>query len=190
MDTTPERKIYLHHFKAISNAICIYEDLPILFRHFVEGMCRAFKIKGCSIMLYDEREKQLFHVSSYGISEAYLEKGPVFYDEAQCAFVKGEPVFVDDMKADPRVQYPEAGMEEGFTFMASFPIKSHQAILGIIRMYNSDRILIHDEDVKSILVLCRQLGLVIEYNGLKNFLDMVKGAMGNLPLRMLEGLHG
>lgn len=189
MEKTLERKFYLPHFKAISNAISIYEDLHILFNHFVEGLCLAFKIKGCSIMLYDEREKQLFHVSSFGISEAYLEKGPVFYDEAQCAFVKGEPVFVDDMKTDPRVQYPEAGLEEGFTSLASFPVKCREAILGIIRMYHSDRILLHPDDVESILVLCRQLGLVIEYNGLKNFLDMVKGAIGNLPLRMLEGLQ-
>ena len=60
METTPERRFYLRQFKAISNAISIYEDLPVLFSHFVEGICRAFKLKGCSIMLYDEREKQLF----------------------------------------------------------------------------------------------------------------------------------
>jgi GAF domain-containing protein len=188
METPPERKFYLRHFKAISNAISNYEDLPVLFRHLVEGFCRAFKIKGCSLLLYDEQQKQLFHVSSYGISEAYLEKGPVFYDEAQCAFVKGEPVFVDDLKTDPRVQYPEAGLEEGFTSLASFPIKCREAILGIIRLYHSDRIVLHADDVESILVLLRQLGLVVEYNGLKNFLDMVKGAMSNLPLRMLKGL--
>ncbi len=188
METSPERKFYLRHFKAISNAICNYEDLPVLFNHLVEGFSRAFKIKGCSILLYDEREKQLFHVSSYGISEAYLEKGPVFYDEAQCAFVKGEPVFVDDLKTDPRVQYPEAGLEEGFASMASFPIKCRESILGIIRLYHSDRIVLNAEDAESILVLLRQLGIVIEHNGLKNFLDMVKGAMSSLPVRMLKGL--
>jgi len=188
METSPERKFYLRQFKAISNAICNYEDLPVLFSHLVEGFCRAFKIKGCSLLLYDEQQKQLFHVSSYGISEAYLEKGPVFYDEAQCAFVKGEPVFVEDLKSDPRVQYPEAGLEEGFTSLASFPIKFRGTILGIIRLYHSDRIMLNADDVESILVLLRQLGLVIEYNGLKNFLEMVKGAMGSLPLRMLKGL--
>lgn len=188
METPPERKFYLRQFKAISNAISKYEDLPVLFNHLVEGLSRAFKTKGCSLLLYDEQQKQLFHVSSYGISEAYLEKGPVFYDEAQCAFVKGEPVFVDDLKTDPRVQYPEAGLEEGFTFLASFPIKCRDAVLGIIRLYHSDRIVFHDEDVGSILVLLRQLGLVIEYNGLRNFLDMVKGAMSSLPPRMLKGL--
>lgn len=188
METTPERKFYLRQFKAISNAISIYEDLPVLFNHFVEGLCRAFKIRGCSIMLYDERERQLFHVSSYGISEAYLEKGPVFYDETQGAFVKGEPVFVDDLESDPRVQYPAAGAEEGFTSMASFPIKCRESVLGIMRMYHSSRILLHADDVESILVVCRQLGMAVEYNGLKNFLDMLKSAMGSLPLRMLKGL--
>ena len=100
----------------------------------------------------------------------------------------GKPVFVDDLNSDPRVQYPAAGAEEGFTSMASFPIKCREAVLGIMRMYHTDRVLMHTDDIGSILVLCRQLGMAIEYNGLKNFLDLLKSAMGNLPLRMLEGL--
>ncbi len=188
MDTVPDRKFYLRHFKAISDAISTYDDLSLLFSHFVEGFSRAFKIRGASIMLYDEREGQLFRVSSYGISDVYLEKGPLFYDQDQCAFVTGKPLFVDDLQTDPRVQYPEAAAKEGLASMASFPIKCRQAILGIMRMYHSQRIRMHPEDVEAILALCRQLGMAVEYNGLKNFLDMVKGAMGNLPLRMLEGL--
>ena len=69
MDTAPQRRFYLREFKAISKAISTYEDLNILFDHFVEGVSRAFKVKGACIMLYDEIEEQLFAVSKYGISE-------------------------------------------------------------------------------------------------------------------------
>ncbi len=188
MAANPERKFYLKQFKAISNAISTYEDLHILIDHFVEGLCRTFKFKASSIMLHDEREKQLFHVSSYGISDEYINKGTVCYNEKHSAFFKGEPVFIDDLKTDPQVQYPEAALQEGITAMASFPIKCRNVIVGILRIYHSEKILLHEDDVESILLLCLHLGLVIENNGLKNFLDLVKGAMSNLPLRMLEGL--
>lgn len=188
MPESPERRLSLPQFKAISYAISNYEELNVLINHFVEGLCRAFKVKGASIMLYDEREKQLFHVGSYGVSEAYLNKGPVFYDEKQTAFCGGKPVFIDDLHRDPRVQYPSEAIVEGITSMASFPIKCREATIGVLRIYHSAVIRFHADDIDSIRVLGHLLGLVTENHGLKNFLDRVKSAMGSLPLRMLNGL--
>ena len=113
MDQKLEKKFYLEHFRAISHAISTYEDLNVLTRHLAEGTSRRFKAKGCSIMLLDERDNQLHTVSSYGLSEQYLNKGPVLMDEKYCAICKGEPVLVQDMQSDSRVQYPEAAAKEG-----------------------------------------------------------------------------
>jgi len=66
MDEKLDRRYYLKHFKAISHAISTYEDLNTLINHLAEGTSRAFKAKGCSIMLLDERENQLFHVMHGG----------------------------------------------------------------------------------------------------------------------------
>lgn len=182
------RKIYLQDFKSISHAISTYEDLNLLIQHLVEGGTRYFGAKGSSIMLYDEREKQLIHVASYGISEAYLRKGPVFMDEEHCVFGKGEPIFIEDMQDDPNVQYPEQAVKEGIVSMLSVPIKSREAVIGIIRIYEREPWAIHEDDIDAMTVLGEHLGLVIENNGLKNFFDTVKTALGSLPLRMLEGL--
>ena len=56
MTQEPPRRIDLRAFKTISRAISTYEDLNILIHHFVEGVARAFKVKGASILLYDEVE--------------------------------------------------------------------------------------------------------------------------------------
>ncbi|MFH0730664.1 MAG: GAF domain-containing protein [Pseudomonadota bacterium] len=188
MPESPDRRLSLPQFKAISYAISNYEELNVLINHFVEGLCRAFKFKGASIMLYDDREKQLFHVGSYGVSEAYLNKGPIFCDEKQAVFSKKEAIFIDDLHQDPRVQYPKEAIEEGISSMVTFPIQCREATIGIIRIYHSEPIRFHADDIDSIRVLGHLLGLVTENQGLKNFLDMVKGAMGSLPLRMLKGL--
>ena len=183
-----ERRFYLKHFKAISRALSTYEDLNLLVAHIAEGLCRSFKIKGCCIMVFDDREKQLFRVGSYGISESYLSKGPVFFDEKHSSFVTGEPALVEDMQKDPRVQYPEAAAKEDIVSMISVPIKCREAVIGIIRMYHSQPLTLHKEDLDSIGVLAIHLGLVIESNGIKNFLEGVKVAMENLPLRLLQGM--
>ena len=188
MTPKPKRKFYLREFKAISHAISTYEDLNLLINHLAEGTSRTFGAKGCSIMLLDERENQLFHVSSYGISDEYLRKGPIALDAKYCAFFKGEPVFIENMQKDPRVHYPEAATREGIVSMLSVPIKYREASIGLIRIYHGETNPFNEEDISALCVLAAHLGLVIEYNGLKNFLDKVKNAMGDLPLRLLEGL--
>ncbi|MBR9980933.1 MAG: GAF domain-containing protein [Desulfatitalea sp.] len=187
MQQEPQRKFYLPEFRAISRAISTYEDLNLLIDHFVEGVTRAFKVKGASIMLYDEVEDQLFRVGSYGISERYLRKGPVFLQDQDDAFAKGAPVFVQDLENDPRVQYPEAARSENIRSMLSFPIKCREDVVGIVRIYHSEAIAVHPDDLDSIQVLALHLGLVIDANGLRNFVQMVSGAIDSLPARMRKG---
>ena len=181
-----ERKFYLKHFRSICHAIATYEDLNMLTNHLSEGTCRRFKAKGCSIMLLDERDNQLYPVSSYGISDEYLNKGPIFMDNKQSEIYSGEPVFVEDMQNDPRVQYPQAASKEGIVAMLSIPIKCRETIIGVIRIYHNEPIIIHNEDIETLCVMSENLGLVIENNGLKNFLEGVLNALESLPPRMLK----
>ncbi len=187
MEKSPKRKFYLKQFRAISHAISTYENPDVLISHLAEGTTRTFDAKGCTIMLFDENEKQLFPVSSYGVSGDYLDKGPLLVDERYTSFVTGSPVFIQDMQNDPRVQYPEAAAKEGIVSMLSIPIQFRTEAIGLIRIYLTDNIPLHDEDVETLAVMAEHLGLVIENNGLKNFLDQVRSAIECLPSRMLEG---
>lgn len=180
----PERKLDLHNFKAISHAIATYEDLDLLIKHLAEGTTRTFGARGCCIMLLDEKEKQLFPVSSFGISDEYLQKGPLFVDDKYTALVTGKPVFIKDMQQTETIQYPEAAKAEGIISMLSIPIKYKNAALGVMRIYMGEPVVVHEEDIDTLRVIGVNLGLVIENNGLKNFLEKVKMAMDGLPLRM------
>jgi signal transduction protein with GAF and PtsI domain len=185
MKPKPERRITIRDFKTICRAIATYEDLNLLFEHLVEVISQAFDVKGCSLLILDEHEKQLIRVSSFGISEEYLNKGPVFMNKKDSALVKCEPVFVEDMQNDPRVQYPEAAAKEGIVSLLSFPIILREAGIGLIRIYHSDYWALHEEDLDLLCVMQRLLAFVIENNGLKNFIEQVKIEMGKLPPRML-----
>ncbi|MFP4039419.1 MAG: GAF domain-containing protein [Desulfosudaceae bacterium] len=188
MVKTVERKFYLEEFKAISRAISNYEDLNLLFTHIVEGLCRTFALKGCCIMLFDERERQLFRVSSFGLSDEYISKGPDFVDEKSSAFFKKEPVFIENVPDSPLIRYPEEARQEGVASLLSVPIMYGQAVVGLLRMYTSELQYFNEEDVDSISTLCLQLAVVLEKKGLENFLEGVKAAMGSIPPRLLKGM--
>ncbi len=184
MEQNPERKFYLKHFRAISYAIATYEDFQLLLNHLVEGVCKTFSFKGASIFILDEVENQLFRVSSYGISDEYLDKGPVFVEAQYCALYTGKPELVSNVEQDPRVQYPEAAKKEGILSILSIPVKFRDAVIGVMRIYHSSTIRLHEDDLDSLCVLASQLGVVIEANGLRNFVDQVKMAIENLPPRI------
>jgi len=188
MSKEAERKFDLNKYKSISRAISNYEDLTLLIDHLVEGTTRTFGAKGCSIMLLDERENQLFTVSFYGISEEYKEKGPLLIDDKYCAFIQGKPVFIEDMRKDPRIKYPEAAIKEGIVSMLSIPILFRNEAIGLIRIYRGDTRGFHQEDIDTMLVMAMHLALVIEINGLKNFVDGIHMAMESLPPRVLKDL--
>lgn len=184
MTQKPQRKFHLKQFKAISNAISTYEDFNVLADHLVEGVCRTFKVKAASIMVLDEIEQQLFRVSSHGISEAYLTKGPVFIDCKYCSLGTGKVELIEDMQNDNRIQYPEAAIREGIVSMMAIPIKYRETVIGVIRIYHDKILDLHEEDIDSLSVLCNHLGLVIENNGLRNFVDHIKMAIDSLPPRV------
>jgi len=188
MSQSLENRIGFEQFKSISRAITTYRELNFLVNHLVEHICRAFEVKGCCILLYDDHEGQLFRVASHGLSEAYLSKGPLPLDEASSRLAKGEPVFIEDMRSDGRVLYPEAAEKEGLIAMLSAPIRYRGAFLGIMRVYHNRSWSLSEADLDSFCLIGDQLGLVVENNGLKNFLDQVRVAMCGLPRRMLEGL--
>ncbi|MBN2059142.1 MAG: GAF domain-containing protein [Deltaproteobacteria bacterium] len=187
MSQEPVRKFFLKEFKAISHGLSTYEDLNLLVSHLAEGTTRTFEAIGCCIMLFDDTENQLFPFGCFGISEKYLEKGPLCVDDKYSAFVRGEPVFIEDIRSDPRIKYPDEALEEGIVSILSIPIKFRGTAIGLIRIYNGEPKRFNEEDVDALRVLSEHLALVIEYNGLKNFFDKVKMAMDGLPARMLEG---
>lgn len=103
-------------------------------------------------------------------------------------FTQGRWVYFEDFANDPRVKNKAVVEKEGIASMLSVPIKRSENILGLLKLYNTEHWMIHKEDIMSVSVLAEQYGLVIENNGLQNFLTEVKVAMGSLPLRKLKGL--
>ena len=197
MDKKLEKMIDLKAFKTLIRAISTYEDLPLLFHHLTKIITRFFEFKGCSLMLFDEREKQLFRVSSYGVSQQYMNKGALFADNKcdvirktcsceDCPFMEGETVFIKNVKEDPRIQYPDAALKEGIVSILTVPIKFRGISIGIMRIYNNEQWELHDDDLDSFISIADLLGLLIEYNGLRNFFDTIKTGVDQLPPRLLR----
>jgi len=105
----------------------------------VETLCNAAEAKGCSLMLLTQDRKQLMHDVAYGLSDWYVQKGPVRVDAAIEQALGGEPVAILDAASDSRVQYRQQAKTEGVVSMLSLPLMQRGKVIGIVRIYTSER---------------------------------------------------
>lgn len=104
----------------------------------VEGIKTAFKVKGCTIFLVNTKTKELEIAASFGLSDRYLQKGPIHYMHSIREFLAEEPVAIYDVTDDPRIQYPREAQEEGIASILGVPIVVHGASIGVLRVYTAE----------------------------------------------------
>jgi signal transduction histidine kinase len=112
-------------------------DLDEVLRVIAEQATRLFGAKACSLRLFDRAGKTLSVGASYGLSKAYLDKGPVETEKSSVdsEVLKGVTIEVEDVGADDRFQYSEEARREGLRSMLSCPIRVKNRTLGVIRVY-------------------------------------------------------
>ena len=119
-------------------------------------------VKGVAIRLLDEKTNRLELVSSFGLSETYVKKGPVDADRSLARALKGEVHHVLDASVDPSVQYPKEARKEGIVSMLSLPLKGRNRVIGTLRLYSSERRIFAQEEVAFLSSLANQGAVSIE----------------------------
>jgi GAF domain-containing protein len=112
-----------------------------------EHVTRTMNAKGCSLILLSADKKTLLHTVTYGLSDAYIGKGPLLADKSIADALKGQVVTIPDAKNDTRVQYPELKEEEGIVSILSVPMTLRGEIIGVIRVYTSEKREFSDDDI-------------------------------------------
>ncbi|MGA2404711.1 MAG: GAF domain-containing protein [Syntrophobacteraceae bacterium] len=117
--------------KAVSSTLSLDEVLDMLVRNVTEVM----NLKACAIRLFDPEKGTLELVASHGLSEHYIQKGPVDADRSIGESMKGKTVTILNISEDPRAQYPEAAIEEGIVSLGSIPLSIKGRVIGVMRIY-------------------------------------------------------
>ena len=115
----------LDYYKALYDiAVEVYASTSTeaVLNNIVRSTALALGLKGCSLLLLTPSRKQLIHTAAYGLSDSYIGKGPVGVGPILAEVLKGNPVAVEDVSSDPRVQYREQAVREGITSMLSVPV--------------------------------------------------------------------
>jgi GAF domain-containing protein len=152
-----QSQIFLNLAVSISSSLDVKKILQAMTRELVE----ALRLKAASVRLLDEEKRTVKLVASFGLSDKYLNKGPVAADKNIARALKGETIYIKDASTDPGIQYKKEKEEEGIISMLYVPIKSHDKIIGVLSIYSGRSREFAEDEIMLVKALACQGGLAI-----------------------------
>ena len=113
-------------------------DLAAVLERLAEAIATVLDCHGSTIRLLDRTGGQnLIAAASYGLSDAYMEKGPLDLTMSQIdrEAVAEHKVLLIDMVNDPRVVYPREAEVEGVRTMLVAPLVGKAGAVGVLHAY-------------------------------------------------------
>jgi len=155
-----ERQVLAKVAQAISSSL----DLDNVLKCIVECPAETLNFKGASVRLLDEEGKRLEIKATYGLSEAYVEKGPVEVEKSPLdrEILSGKAVRVSEEEMDSKLQYPEETKREGIRSMFGLPLQIRGKAVGVLRVYASAPYRFTEDDEEFLTALANQGAIAIE----------------------------
>lgn len=137
-------------------------DIKKILHILTADIAETFGMKGVNIRLLNKDTGNLDLVASYGLSEKFLNKGPLSADKSVTEAMNGKTVMIRNAAADKRVQYPEAMKAEGIASMLCVPVQSGDEIIGVMRLCSEVERDFPEDMILLVEALAHQGGIAIQ----------------------------
>lgn len=154
---------FYNAFREISKIVHSSVDMDEVLELVVWKVSEILKAKGALLRILNMKTDRIELNASFGLSEAYLAKGPITRKELiRDLNDKTTAIIIKDIATDPRVQYPEEAISEGIRVMVDLPLRFRDGIVGLLRFFfNTDKSF-SEEELQFLIALAEQCVCAIE----------------------------
>jgi GAF domain-containing protein len=163
--TFQEQKLQLDYFKAIhaiSKKINATYALDTILDLIVTRLPQVMHLKAATIRLIEENKGKLALKAAYGLSQTYLERGPLDDELATYYIKQGEPVVIRNAQQDVHTLYHEEARAEGISSILGVPITVQGEIIGILRLLTEEVRHFSEVDINFAMAVAEQGGVAIQ----------------------------
>ena len=153
---------FLHLFQKVTNMIISTHKVEDVLDVIVQKIPEILGVDAVTIRLLDPSGEQLLLVASQGLSQEYLNRGPIDAEKSVTKALAGIPVFIPDALSYPNVQHPEAIRKEGIKSVLVAPIIMRKKVSGVLRLLTKTPRFFKDNEIKFVAALAEQCGIAIE----------------------------
>jgi len=148
----------------VSRAINSSLDPQEVLQTIVRQAAQVLAAKGASLRMLDMHGERLEERAAYGLSEAYVRKGPVDLEHSPVdrAVLEGREVFVSEADFEGELQYPAEARREGIRSILCVPLLIRGRPLGVLRVYSGARYEFSSSEREFLASLASQGAVAIE----------------------------
>lgn len=160
-----KRSFYFSSFKTVLTSIHGMHSLYSLdeaIKKILEGAVQATYALGCILYLVNEDGVSLDRVSGFGLSDRYMNKGPLLTVQSLGEVETGQLVIIGKVTGDNRVQYPEEAADENIQAIVGYPVRVNNNIVGALRFYFEFEFEPDEDDQTYMGLLAEQVGTALE----------------------------
>jgi GAF domain-containing protein len=137
---------YFYSLVKVIGAIYQDEDLGDTLYFILSLATELTGAKGSTIRVLEHGTFNLRAVSSYGLSQKYLNSGAIDHGKSITEIMQGDTIIINDFENDPRIQNLEAAREEGVSSVIGIPFTVNETTYSILRVYFPfKKVPIHEE---------------------------------------------
>ncbi|MDP2942286.1 MAG: GAF and ANTAR domain-containing protein, partial [Candidatus Omnitrophota bacterium] len=148
----------------ISQTITSNLYLEDILRLIVMVTAEVMNSKICSLMLIDEKGKELVIRATQSISEAYNKKPNIKIGEGIAGIVAKEnsPIAVFDVRKDPQYINRDIAKKENLCSLLSLPMSVKGRVIGVLNSYTSTPHKFTKNEINILTTVANQAAVAIE----------------------------
>ena len=148
----------------VSQSVTSESYLDEILNLIVVVTAEMINSKICSIMLLDEKGKELAMKATQSLSEEYKRKPNIKVDQSLSGQVvkSRKPLVVYDVRLEERYAYRDLAIKEGLSSMISVPMIVKDKVIGIINVYTQEPYEFSQEEVNVLQMVANQAAIAVE----------------------------
>jgi two-component system NtrC family sensor kinase len=156
-------EIFYNAFREISKIVHSSMELNEVLELVVWKATEILRAKGALLRILNLNTDELELNATYGLSEAYLSKGPVTKKQLiRDLYDKKTAIIIKDIMNDSRIQYPQEAVKEGIKVMVDLPLRFRDGNVGILRIFFGTAQNFYEEEINFLVSLAEQCVCAID----------------------------
>ena len=158
----PREKTYLRLFQEVTRLITSTLDVDRVLTLIAQKVPEVVGVDAATIRLLDPEGKKLLLLAAHGLSDEYLNRGPVDKESSVTTALSGTPVAIFDASTDPRIAYSDAARKEGIKSILVAPIPFRGEVRGALRLLTRKPRAYGNEEIEFVTAIAEQCGIALE----------------------------
>ncbi len=184
-DKSDLRQMVMRYSRLVEISVTLNStlDLDRLLQFIIDSAADLLKSEGASILLVDERTKDLFFAASTGSDPEELSKIPVPLDSslAGTVFRQDRPLIINEVASDPR-HFEEVGEQINFQTrsLIAVPMRIQDRVTGVLEAVNKREGMFDEADQRLLSIIASQAAVAINNARLVDALQRAYDELGKL----------